>query len=421
MFIYKKSKLNNGLQLWQTYLPNTHSISIGLFVKAGVQYEKKKFIGISHLLEHLHFRELNNMNQDDLYYLMESMGTTLRAETYRDFIYFHMKVLPKYFEKTLDIWKGILQTHNWSIDALEKEKEVVIRQIAEYSDFNIDTISRQNYMGNISLSNQIMGSLEGIKKITSEDILEHKKKFFSSTNMVMCISGNFDKDAIEHINEKIGKIRLPNRHLNENCEFQKNFGKRKSDFLIDDNNWNICEVDICFDIDVNLYDLKQIDVLNCILGEGVGSKLQKVLREKYGLSSDISSFVEKYKYFEFLHIRFSVERENLLFSLELVVNVLNGLKKKIIVGDLNVAVPFYTDCYDFLLDDPEELNFMNGWNEFVLGRPFGRYDCIEKSPNIYSQIAKRLFIKSNLSLTILGKDCCQIKKSINQIIEKINT
>ena len=84
-------------------------------------------------------------------------------------------------------------------------------------------------------------------------------------------------------------------------------------------------------------------------------------------------------------------------------------------------MPFYTDCYDFLLDDPEELNFMNGWNEFVLGRPFGRYDCIEKSPNIYSHIEKRLFIKSNLSLTILGKDCCQIKKSINQIIEKINT
>lgn len=421
MFISEKAKLNNGLSLWQAYLPNTHSISIGLFIKAGVQYESDNVIGISHLLEHLHFRELSNMNQDGLYYLMESMGSTLRAETYRDFIYFHMKVLPQNFEKTLGIWRGILQTFRWSVDALEKEKEVVRRQIAEYSDYNIDTISRYNYMGNISLSNQIMGSVDTINKITPEDILKFKENVFLNQNMVMCISGNFDKQVIEQIDEKIGSVKLGSGQTSENPDFPKNFGKRQSNILLDNANWSICEVDFCFDIDIKSYDLKQIEILNCILGEGVGSKLQKVLRENHGFSSDISSFVEKYKHFDFLHIRFSAERDNLLYALELVVNVLNGLKKSITIGDLDAALPFYTDCYDFLLDDPEELNFMNGWNEFILDRPFFRYDNIEKSPDTYSQIAKKLFIKSNLSLTIIGKNCDKFKKRINQIIEKVNT
>lgn len=84
----KYSKLDNGLTVLFHQMPNTHSVTVGLYVKAGCLYENEHHIGITHLLEHLHFRKLGVLSQKELYYKMECIGSTLRAATYRDFLKF---------------------------------------------------------------------------------------------------------------------------------------------------------------------------------------------------------------------------------------------------------------------------------------------------------------------------------------------
>lgn len=112
MHISEKLKLKNGLEVWVSRLPNTHSVTVDLFVRSGVAYETSDKLGITHLLEHLIFRELQGFSQRELYFFMESLGTTLKAVTYRDFLRFYLKVLPENAVNVTKIFKSILQTHS---------------------------------------------------------------------------------------------------------------------------------------------------------------------------------------------------------------------------------------------------------------------------------------------------------------------
>ena len=76
--------LNNGIRTIYYPLPHSYSVSIGLYVKTGSKYENENNNGITHFLEHMHFRQLGGMPQDELYFKTESMGGTLRAATYKE-------------------------------------------------------------------------------------------------------------------------------------------------------------------------------------------------------------------------------------------------------------------------------------------------------------------------------------------------
>lgn len=118
----------------------------------------------------------------------------------------------------------------------------------------------------------------------------------------------------------------------------KHFGKRKNNIHLENADWDMIDVDLCFDIDSSNITFDEVELLNCILGEGVGSKLQEVLRENEHLTANISSLVDRYENFSALHILFSTDC--LYDALKQIVAVLNGMKYKIDESDLATSLPF---------------------------------------------------------------------------------
>jgi predicted Zn-dependent peptidase len=57
---------SNGVNLYYYRQPNTHSICISLYVRAGALYENRNN-GITHFLEHMHFRNLGGKKQKQFY------------------------------------------------------------------------------------------------------------------------------------------------------------------------------------------------------------------------------------------------------------------------------------------------------------------------------------------------------------------
>lgn len=64
----KTEKLDNGINLITHKLSNTHCITISVNFKVGSIYEPAENNGITHLIEHLFFRQWDNLNQEKLYY-----------------------------------------------------------------------------------------------------------------------------------------------------------------------------------------------------------------------------------------------------------------------------------------------------------------------------------------------------------------
>lgn len=204
-----KFLLKNGLKIYIDNLANTHSFAIDLCVRAGSKYESKDENGITHFLEHIHFRKLNNYTQKELYHYMESLGTSLMATTYKDFLRYYMKVHYKYFEKSLKIFASLLETDYWEKSEIEKEKAVVLSEIRERSSSDIDDIFKNSYFAGSTLSNCILGTEHTVKRFNGQQLSDYKSRIFNTNNMALFISGPIQESHLSSLEHILGQINIP--------------------------------------------------------------------------------------------------------------------------------------------------------------------------------------------------------------------
>lgn len=413
--------LSNGIRIILHQMLNTHSVTLGMYIKAGSGYETTEQQGITHLLEHLHFRRMGIMSQEQLYYKIESMGTNLKGITYSDFLQYSIKIHPVYFEDTVAMLKELIYTSEWTNEEFEKEKQVVINQIKEnnkYFDMNAEV--RRFIFRNTLLEKEIMGTVENISSFNLHDVQEYKKRIFNKNSICFCITGCVNDKKLEWLMNELESWDFPEEKAFEDCSIPQLFHQRGPDIIFYKSTSNIIDADVCFDISGDSGKDKLRNILNCILGEGTGANLQRRIREDLGYSSNIYSYIERYRNFEVLHISFSVEKEYFLSCLMEIVNVLKNLKIKITERELNVSLPFYTKNSIFLEDDTEEMNFQLAYRKFVLGR--GTEEEIENIHDIAEElkkIAQEIFVLKNASIFIIGDTKRISKKSIKDILKKL--
>jgi len=124
-----KNVLKNGLIVYYYPIDNAYSTSIGLYINAGSKMELPEQNGITHMLEHMHFRRLEELSQNELYFSMDKIGANLRAMTHKEYMRFYMKCRPKFFQDTIKFFKKIISMYNWSDEDFEQEKKVVLNEL----------------------------------------------------------------------------------------------------------------------------------------------------------------------------------------------------------------------------------------------------------------------------------------------------
>ncbi len=413
---------DNNINVIFRKMPNTHSITLGLYIKAGQAYGDESCVGITHFLEHLHFRKSGEWNQDELYYEMESMGSTLRATTYRDFLKFSMKITPDKLDKCISLFQNLLNTKGWTDEEFQREKQVVLNQIIEQGTYvSLDEEARKLIFREHPLSHAIMGNMESIERIGKKEIQEYKDKIFHAGNMLLCVTGNISDSDCWSITRAFNLNMDHNSLINKKPDYPKCFHHRKPDIkLVYVQDENPLEINMAFDIKYNRDTTDLLSILNCILGEGVGSRIQRKVREDKCYTSDIFSYIEWYQEFAVLHIRFSVEKKNLLPCFEEILNIIKELKENISQKDLDVSLPFYTTNLIFNEDDTEEMNFQLAYNKLVLNMDYHVPAIDNDSHTIVKlqDLAREIFVKKNITIVVLGNTRQVTQKAIVQLLEE---
>lgn len=410
-----KTILNNCLTFFYDTL-NTHSVSFDLFVKSGIGYEKSGQEGISNLLANMHYRGLDGYVQKQLFYKMESIGSSLEIYAYKDFMKFSMKAHPKYYAECTDIIKAVFNTYYWNEELLEKEKKSVINKIFEEEQYiDINEFARNNIFGNMSFTYPIHGNSETICDITLDMLSNFKRKLFSKNNIIMCVSGALTEESLNFIESSLSTFVLADETNERNSILPKDYCKRKVNIFCEERDWECYDVDLSFDIPLYYKNTPVIDVLNCILGEGIGSRLQILLREENAIVFNIKTFIEKYEEFNVLHIQYSVQEHNFSNSLDLILNELNQMKCEIKMSEIETALPFFMENSEFLLDDPKKYNFNYAYNNFILNK--SQDVSFDIQPDDITALAKKIFVSSNMTLTYIGK--LSNSQKIKHIVEKI--
>ena len=397
--------LENNIKIFFSKNTAVNSINIGFYFKSGIVYETLKNNGISHFTEHMFFRNLNGIEQRDLYFRMESIGTTLRAKTYADFICFDMTVTPKYFVSAFEIILNLLCDFQWSQEDFERELKVIKKQIDFAPEDSFGMFVNKIYFKGTKLSKSIMGTNDTVFSLTLADVNNWKQKFFNSNNVCCVLTGGFTDDNLSLFLEKLSQIKMSQvSPPKKNIIVPKNFCKRNSDSdLIVETEWNISDISITFDVNYTI-NTCYINMISSILGEGIGSKLSMALREENAFTDEICSKVDVFPTVNRITIEFSVYNYDIEKSLKTFFEEVIKFKTKLTEKDLLSSRVFFTENQKMIFDSPRELNFFYGWNGFVLQKKTDIYSSIEEYKNITAEklldVANKVLIPENLIITI---------------------
>ena len=413
MAAYQEIRLENGLQLSSYQLSHLHSLEIGVYLRGGPLYENRKNQGVSHLLEHLCFRNLNGIPQEQLYRRLDEIGATLRGETYLEAVVFRLQVIPRFFDSAFDLMCRLFAPGKWTDEEIAAEKAVVDRQIeSEEQDFWSD--ANRQYWRIKAGSFSMMGTAESVAGMSPALIHQWKKKIFRPGNACFVMTGNFSDGMLRKAESVLADLPGETETVFEQPT-PLGFGMRDEscDHLFGSED-ELAQVQLSFDINDDQVFPMCADILSHLTGEGLSSPLFVELREKRALTDEIFSQIKEVGYFRRLTIEYAVANQRLLESLEGVFAILERMRRYISPTQIERARVFFTDNQLMELDQADRMNELLGWG-FLSGNA---EECdLETRMHMYGDMTKEDILDAAQAIFRPENLCCYIGRNS----AKVNT
>lgn len=285
----------SGLRLVAKQLDNTYTVSLGIFVDVGCVKETAETNGYSHFIEHLVFKGTNKRSCLQISEEIDDIGANINAYTSKDSTCFYTKSASGDLEKCMDVLSDMYFNATIPEDELEREKGVVIEEIKMCEDtpddVSQDLISHALF-GTHPLGQTILGSIENIKYSDRHSILNFKKKHYIPTNTVVAVCGKLDFDELDKLVDKYFEERCDKSGLRTEKEPQVSYN---SQFLHTFKPIEQSHLQLAW----GGYSLRSPDrcansMLASILGGGLSSRLNQVIREQHGLAYSVYAYPSYY-------------------------------------------------------------------------------------------------------------------------------
>ena len=129
MIDYQVHTLSNGIRILHKPFasPITHCCFV---VNAGSRDEPEQKEGLAHFIEHLLFKETERRSTNQILNRLELVGADLNAYTTKEYTCIHASFLKPHLERTIDLFEEILFHSTFPQEELEKERVVILDEIA---------------------------------------------------------------------------------------------------------------------------------------------------------------------------------------------------------------------------------------------------------------------------------------------------
>lgn len=206
----KREVMPNGLTIITLQDPNSRLVSINFFVNTGSINENERIGGISHFCEHMFYRGSKELSGIDMKRAIENIGGTFNAETSRDYTRFFVNIPTEYGYDALKIYSDAFRNARYPEKAFEKEKQVILEEYNMTSDSPTQILFRKLYAMAFPMhpyGKDIIGTIDSIKNMSREDLLNYKHKWYTPENTIIVIVGNFDRSRyLSYIKNYFGDI-----------------------------------------------------------------------------------------------------------------------------------------------------------------------------------------------------------------------
>ncbi len=289
-----KYRLSNGITVILEQIPQTVSVSAGVWVKAGSRHESVAQYGYAHCIEHMLFKGTPSMSAKQMAQAIDRVGGSHNAATNKEYTCYYVNLVADHSELGLSILSDMYYNSLFEASELEKEKQVIIEEINMYEDTadeHIHDIFTESMLEGHSLAHQILGTKESISSVSRESLMQFYETFYCNDLTLLVITGSFEIDKMKEYvlryfsHEGRSQILPP---------MKKNMAQRIYRKHVER---DLEQVHLCLGFDGYEKGNRNrwaLYLLSTILGGSMSSRLFQTIREDQALCYSVYSFHSSY-------------------------------------------------------------------------------------------------------------------------------
>ncbi|MFH1776290.1 MAG: pitrilysin family protein [Candidatus Omnitrophota bacterium] len=287
-----KETLRNSLQI---LISEDHSVSlvaVFLLVKTGSARETDYWgSGISHLLEHMMFKDTTNKTAREIEQQIKNAGGFYNGYTSFDSTGYIICLRAENFDTAIEILADQVQNPLFREEEFNKEKAVIqseMKMCLDDPDKYLSRVFLQDLYTRHPYRFPIIGCEDIFEKITLNDLENYYKKKYQPNNMIIAVAGDIDSEsALKKISQEFGSF-SQSLYVQDKFYIEPEQLVQRTNVL----NYNLAQPHLIIgfhSVSITDNDLFALDVLAIILGEGKSSLLYQNVY-KAGLVRSISCF-----------------------------------------------------------------------------------------------------------------------------------
>jgi len=405
-----KYNYSGGLRLILAPLKETKAVTVLVLIKVGSRYEPTRIAGISHFLEHMMFKgTARRPNTLALSRELDRYGAEYNAYTAKDHTGYWIKINAEHLDLALDMLADMLFNSKLDQKEITREKGTIIEEINMYEDNPIMALDfcldRIIFRGN-TLAADEAGTKETVRAMNQKKMIAYRRSHYFLHNMVLVISGNFDKNRCEFLVKKYFTQKATDKKKTGFKKFKSIQKKPQIALKFKETE----QVHLALGFLGPSYLARNLiasQLLMIILGGSMSSRLFINIRERQGLCYYIKAGLNVYQDVGNAVIYAGLDKSRIKEAVSLILLELKKIKDKGVTSEeLNRAKEFIKGKLILELEDSSAVAEWYGRQELLLGKILTPEEKIKEIEKINKKdiisAAKEIFQRQKMNLALIG-------------------
>lgn len=290
----EKTKLQNGIRIYQLHGGSQEVLSLQLIIPAGRWQEQKALQAL--LTSELVLEGTLNKSSEEIANIIDFYGAHIDASVSYDLCTIQLVCLTKHLPPLLEVLIEILEQPAFSESELLIKKNKLIQKLhinQQKSDYLAQRYFHEKLFGKTHPYGY-RSSEKAYQNLSSEDLLSFFKEKYSLTDGFLLLAGNYSPTDLKLICDSFEQIKSKQKSKEIYHKTDVHFGQ----FSFQKENAQQASIRIGSpNVIITHPDFQGLQLLNTVLGGYFGSRLMSNLREEkgytYGVYSSMASFIHE--------------------------------------------------------------------------------------------------------------------------------
>ncbi|UFU04182.1 insulinase family protein [Ruania suaedae] len=197
--VVRRSVLPGGIRVLTEAMPGQRSVAVGAWVAVGSRDETDGHHGSTHFLEHLLFKGTPSRDAMQIASAFDAVGGEANAATGKEHTCYFARVLDADLPMAVEVITDMVTSAVLDADEFASEREVILEEIAMNEDDPGDVAHERfsaQVFGDHALGRPIGGTPQTIRAVPREAVLEHYRRTYVPSELVVTAAGSVDHDAL---------------------------------------------------------------------------------------------------------------------------------------------------------------------------------------------------------------------------------